>query len=68
MCFSFSVHNDLQAAFGLAVITSGNHRQAYIRLAWPPAIGSPNDFLWSWHDAAWLWTSLFVGFLIDDDK
>lgn len=37
--------NGLQAVFGLAVITSGNHNEAYIKLAWSTAIRCPNGFL-----------------------
>lgn len=51
MCSSCSVRNGLQAVFRLAVITSGNHNKAYIKLAWSTDIRCPNGFLWSWHGA-----------------
>ena len=51
MCSSRSARNGLQAVFGLAVITSGNHNKAYIKLAWSAAIRCPNGFLQSWRGA-----------------
>ncbi len=51
MCSSCAARNGLQTVFGLAVITSGNHNKAYIKLAWFAAIRCPNGFQWSWHGA-----------------
>lgn len=52
MCSSCAARNGLQAVFGLAVITSGNHNKAYIKLARSAAIRCPNGFLWSRHGAS----------------
>lgn len=59
ICSSCSAGNGLQAVFGLAVITSGNHYKAYIKLAWSIAIRCPNGFLWSWHGAVCFQSSRF---------
>lgn len=68
MCSSCAAGNGLQAVFGLAVITSGNHNKAYIRLAWSAAIRCPNGFLWSWHGALCFSSSLSIALLQEEGK